>query len=87
MANPAAVSVTPDWQLVVAAGAEFLITSRTLVPVEIGAFDGSAPTAGSVGHWLDARRGEGVIRSVLGPGAVYVRGPEEATIVVKTWTA
>lgn len=86
MANPISVQVTESWQLVVQSGDEFLITSRTVYPIEIGAFDGAAPTASSVAHWLDPRIGEGATRAALGPGAVYVRGSTAAEIVVKTWT-
>ena len=87
MSNPVAVQCTGAWQQVAASDVDFLITSRTLYPVEIGAFDGTAPSAADVGHWLDPRQGQGANRAVLGPGAVYVRGPAEATVIVKTWAS
>lgn len=86
------------WQLIVAAGDEFLLTlpqpSQT-VHVAIGGADGSdtdtdpeAPAAGLLGHPLASGR-DGMNRALLGPGPVFARCVDSAAVVtlaLSAWT-
>lgn len=80
-------TLTADWSLIVPAGDEFLLSCRTLPPVEIAISDtATAPTV--AGHVLDPAENEGITRSLVGPGYVYARlhGAGSASIALTAWT-
>jgi hypothetical protein len=86
------VPLDADWTLIVAAGAEFLLTLRDGALVEIAATDDTDPPEIGHGHTLSPQDREGASRSLIGSGTVWARlAPEEtavsATGVLSTWTA
>ena len=85
-ANP---TITTSWSLIVTAGNEFLLSCRTLPPIEIAVSDtATAPTV--AGHVLDPAENNGATRALLGPGFVYARlvggQTDSITAVLTAWT-
>ena len=72
-------TITKDWELVVPAGSEFLLSLpfRANTGVEIAVMETEeAPdeSGGAIfGHRIDPTGHEGITRSLVGPGYVYAR--------------
>lgn len=80
--------LTTAWSSLVTAGDDFLLTlPDTGAVVEIAVSDTAvAPTV--AGHVLVAIQGEGLTRTLLGPGYVYGRTRSDSVAVALTaWTA
>ena len=83
------LTLTADYQLIVAAGDDFLLTlPRNQGAIEVVPMPGaSSPAASLVGHVLGPDKREGMNRAVLGPGAVYARAPGGPVLVTLShWT-
>jgi hypothetical protein len=77
------LTIAGAWAKAVDAGDEFLISLVSGGSIEVAVSD--TETAPSVsGHILDVGGNQGVSRTVLGPGYVYVRGT--AVAAVTAWT-
>lgn len=82
-------TITPAWSLIVPAGDEFLVSCRTVPPIEIAISDtATAPTV--AGHVLDPSQNNGATRALVGPGYVYARlvggQTASASAVLTAWT-
>ena len=83
------LTLTADYQLIVAAGDDFLLTlPRNQGSIEVVPMPGaSPPNASLVGHVLGPDQREGMNRAVSGPGALYARAPGGTVLVTLThWT-
>lgn len=82
------IAFTTTWTKIVNAGSDFLLTV-TLGPidrVEVGVFS-STPGAGVRGHLLNASLGNGINRSLIGPGDVYARTLHTNATIIGALTA
>ncbi len=76
----------PAWSLLVTAGDDFLLTlPDTGGIVELAVSDTEdEPTVS--GHVLIALQGEGLNRTLVGPGYVYGRARTTTTVTLTAWT-
>jgi hypothetical protein len=81
------VTLTEDWQEIVAAGDEFFLS----IPYIYDAPQVDVATAAAEpavdGHRLDSDRGQEMNRTLIGPGKVWARSRnDEVTVVLTAWT-
>jgi hypothetical protein len=78
--------LTSAWSSLVTAGDDFLLTlpdTGGIVEIAISDTEESPSVAG---HVLIALQGEGLNRTLVGPGYVYGRARETVTVTLTAWT-
>jgi hypothetical protein len=83
------VVINDGWGLIVQPGDNFLLTSAINAAIEVATTeDGNVPPDIAVGHQINTTDGDGISRSVLGPGAVFARctGASGVLAALSAWT-